>query len=580
MKIIIAKHSGFCMGVRMAMNTILRCAHASNASIQTLGPLIHNPQTISLLNKMNVSTVNSPEDISADTVVIRTHGVPPSIKKEVENKSANIIDATCPHVLRIHRIIDEHRKNGYGILIFGDGGHAEVKGLQGYAGEVCHLIQKPDDVQNLPLIDKVCLVAQTTQDISEWLKIKREVEKKFHNAKIFDTICRATDNRQKEVERLARMSDCVIVVGGKNSANSTRLYEIAKAISPASIHVETEAELNDKSFANMKTVAVVSGASTPSWLLQRVSERLREIDLRNKTLPVRAIEKSWKYLVAFKGYLALGAASMTYSAQSLQGNTIIPLHLLITAFYIHSMYVLNRLTYIRSHQYEEIFHLDPILTYRKLAQLLLLITGLSSLALASFLDKREFIIILGSTTAGILYHVKLLPKNNLPLLRHRRLKDIPLSKDLGIGIAWGVVCTAYPFESDKYFFSLPSLNFIFAFLFVFITAFTRTLFNDLHDIQRDMVVGRDTLPILMKNTFFRFFPILPATAIASTIICAVITATWPTVTLLLLLSPIFMLVCNLLFEKGLFEDETSFNGIVDLCFILPAITLLIALYMK
>jgi 4-hydroxy-3-methylbut-2-enyl diphosphate reductase len=561
------------MGVRMAMNTILRNAHTSNVPLQTLGPLIHNPQTISLLNKMNVSAVKSTDEITASTVVIRTHGIPPETMKNVVDKGVKIIDVTCPHVLRIHKIIDEHYKNGYSILIYGDEGHAEVVGLQGFANDRGYLVKNIEDIPKLPVMEKICLVAQTTQSIGDWLKIKNTVIESYPNAKVFDTICRATDNRQKEVEHLAEISDAVIIVGGKNSANSTRLYEIAKSLSKRALHVETEKELDASYFRDAKTVSIVSGASTPSWLLQRVSERLKEIDTINSPAPFKFPLIAWRYFIAFNGYLALGAALMTFTAQKLQGVTTSPLHLATSAFYIHSMYVINRLTHIRSYQFEEIFQADPILTHRKLSQALLILTCFSSLVCSFFMGTSFFILILLSTAAGLLYHVKIFPPNNLPLLRHRRPKDIPLSKDLGIAIAWGVICTATT-DAERYLGMFPSITTILTFLFVFSIAFTRTLFNDLHDIQRDMVVGRETLPILMGKKFPKVFPSVPVLFVSILIVTAILTSTWQKPLLFLLLTPLWTAVSHRFFTGGKLEDETIFDAIIDFSFVLPALIIL------
>ncbi|MBL8028127.1 MAG: 4-hydroxy-3-methylbut-2-enyl diphosphate reductase [Fibrobacteres bacterium] len=574
MRIIIAKHSGFCMGVRVAMNTILKNAHATKEPLQTLGPLIHNPQTIDLLGKMNVTAVKTVNDITASTVVIRTHGIPPDTMADVAAKGVNIIDATCPHVLRIHKIIDEHYKNGYTILIYGDKGHAEVVGLEGFARERGYLIQQEQDINNLPKdLNKVCLVAQTTQSLNDWQTIKERAIAKYPDVKVFDTICRATDNRQTEVERLARISDVVVVVGGKNSANSTRLYEIAKAACPKSLHVETEKELVPELFKETKMVAIVSGASTPSWLLQRVSERLKEIDAINSPTPLKIPMLFWRLFVAFNGYLALGAAFMTFAAQKLQGLPANPIHIAAAALYIHSMYVLNRLTHIKSYRFDEIFQTDPILAHRKLSQLLLIITGLSALSLSFFMDTALFILFASATAAGLLYHVKIFPPNRLPLLRHRRPKDIPLSKDLGIAFAWSIICTSATPES--LLLTLPSPSSLLTFLFVFATAFTRTLFNDLHDIQRDMIVGRETLPILMGKKFNKVFPAVPTLFITLIIISAVLFSIWPAQSLLLLVVPLWIYSCHRLSKTGNLEDETTFDAVIDFTFVLPAVILLI-----
>ncbi|MFH0921979.1 MAG: 4-hydroxy-3-methylbut-2-enyl diphosphate reductase, partial [Fibrobacterota bacterium] len=416
MKIIIARHSGFCMGVRMAMNTVLKIAHEQDRPIQTLGPLIHNPQTMELLRKKRVTAAATPGEVRTDTVVVRTHSVAPDVREALDRRGLSVVDATCPHVKRIHDIINEHYQQGYTILIFGDAGHAEVIGLQGYARDRGHLINSPGDLAAFPPGEKICLVAQTTQGLREYQAIKERAASRFQAPHIFDTVCRATDRRQTEVEALARGTDAVVVVGGKNSANSTRLAKIARRHNARAFHIETEQELSPADFEGLKSVAVVSGASTPSWLLNRVTDRLKEFSNSRRPAPLRWLNQGADLFVAYNGYLALCALLLTWAASNLQARPVRLSHLLTAALYINSMYILNRITNIRANQYEEIFHSDVIHKHRRFSVALCLMTGLASMALAFRLGFPEFTLTVLACVAGILYHVPLLPKNNLPLL--------------------------------------------------------------------------------------------------------------------------------------------------------------------
>jgi len=571
MKIIVARHAGFCMGVRMAVNTILKEANDASGPLQTLGPLIHNPQTMDLLRKKNVTTIQTPNDITAGTVFIRTHGVPPDIMAAIETKRVRIVDATCPHVKRIHRIIDDHYRHGYTIAIFGDADHAEVVGLKGFARERGHIISSLGEIEALPEREQICLVAQTTQSLKAYQAIKTHLLKRFPNAKVFDTICRATDNRQSEVENLARKADALIVVGGKNSANSTRLFEIAKRFNRRVFHIETEEELRPEDFKDVRSVAVVSGASTPSWLLNRVTDYLEEMATRPYPLPLRHALSLIRTLVSFDFFLGFSAVLLTGAVAVLQSNAPNLIHMLAAGLYIHSMYILNHLTHIAANQYEDIFKKDALVQHRRLSMFLCLLSGFASIALSYSLGSREFLLILSACSAGILYHVNLLPKNNFPFLRHRKLKDIALSKDLGIALAWSAVCVFSPDTLSTGWKAFLAPGTLFSLVFVFLLIFIRTILHDLHDIQRDRIVGRETIPIVLGKHLNFVFP----HALLLTLFTLPITAYFfgwipPKGVSLSVCAP-YLYFVHFLFERNRLTHPLIFDLVVDSVILLPGI---------
>lgn len=575
MKIIVARNSGFCMGVRIAVNTILKTAHETGGPIETLGPLIHNPPTMEMLRKKRVTAVKNPSEITADTVFIRTHGVPPGVKDDIERKKVRVIDATCPHVKRIQTIIAEHRGRGYDIIIFGDANHAEVEGLMGFAGERGHVIASPADLTALPRFEKACLVAQTTQSLKGYQEVKRAALALYPDAAVFDTICRATDSRQTEVERLARENDAVIVVGGKNSANSTRLAEIARHENPRVFHIETEEELVPAAFSGIRSVAVVSGASTPSWLLNRVTAHLAEISDAQRPFLLRQAAALVRMVVFSDLYLGLGAVLITWAASKMQGHAPDYLQMAVAGLYINSMYILNHLTNIEANRYEEIFKKDYILRHRGFSMAVCVVTGLLSVALAWRLGHGEFVLILLACLAGIIYHVTLLPKNNLPLLRHRRLKDIALSKDLGISIAWSAVCVMPSRHADMPA-ALSDPGVLTALVFVFTLVFARSIFHDLHDIQRDLVVGRETIPILLGKKIGLVYP-YPLLALLAAVPLAGVAAGWiAPAGAALALVPAYLYVIHFNFKRNRFSDPLIFDLLVDLAMVLPFLLLLAA----
>jgi (E)-4-hydroxy-3-methyl-but-2-enyl pyrophosphate reductase len=277
MKIHLAKTAGFCMGVERAMNRVMRSV-AAGGCVCTLGPLIHNPQEIERLQKMGVRVVEGAGEIGDDKVVIRTHGVSPAVRESLRREGARIEDATCPRVARVQGIIKGHAVKGFHTVIVGDPGHAEVVGLLGFTAGRGHVISREEEVKTLPEMDKVCVVSQTTMDRETYVRVSQALTARFGGrCQIFDTLCDSTEQRQEEVKELCRAVDALIVVGGKNSANTARLCTIAEQMNVPAYLVETAAELDLDQLKQYGEVAVTAGASTPTWIIAQVIERLKGV---------------------------------------------------------------------------------------------------------------------------------------------------------------------------------------------------------------------------------------------------------------------------------------------------------------
>ncbi|MEK7822223.1 MAG: 4-hydroxy-3-methylbut-2-enyl diphosphate reductase, partial [Planctomycetota bacterium] len=273
MKVKVAKTAGFCMGVKRAMDIVLDAAYTEKhkgATVYTDGPLIHNPQVLDLLQEKGIRTLKEGAELDKNRVVIRAHGITPSRKKEIESMGAKISDATCPHVMRVQNIIKRYSVQGYSTIIIGDSGHAEVVGLLGYAEGRGYVVGSMDDIDNLPPLEKVCVVAQTTQDKRLFQAATSRLKEKYKNCEVFETICGSTHDRQDEVINLCKSVDAMVVVGGRGSANTNRLVKICESEGVPTFHIETEAELNLGRLEDFEGVGVTAGASTPQWLLKRI----------------------------------------------------------------------------------------------------------------------------------------------------------------------------------------------------------------------------------------------------------------------------------------------------------------------
>jgi len=277
MKVTIAQTAGFCMGVSRAVNMALAAAlQEKKKPVYTYGPLIHNPQALQFLNEKGISILKNIPKTGTGAVIIRAHGVPPSDKKKIEKAGFNLIDATCPRVVRVQTIIAKHRQLEYTSIIFGDKEHPEVKGLIGCAGKKVYVINRLSELDNLPIFKKAVIVAQTTQDLYQFKQAVKTAENRFPHYKIFNTICDSTRKRQEEIKKLADSVDAAIVIGSYDSGNTCRLAKIASQTGKPSFHIETENDINFSLIAQFKHIGVTAGASTPDWVIQSVCEAIEK----------------------------------------------------------------------------------------------------------------------------------------------------------------------------------------------------------------------------------------------------------------------------------------------------------------
>lgn len=277
--IIIAPNSGFCFGVRRAID-IAESTLAPGGRVCSMGPLIHNPQVIERLRAQGLEPVDDISEISAGKVIIRSHGVHPAVLSQLAAKNVEVIDATCPLVKKAQQSAALLHDEGYTVIIVGERNHPEVQGLLGHAPGAL-VIDPRDDLSHVTRRAKIGLVAQTTQYLEDYRKvIDRVVEGDFEEIRVFNTICNATLVRQEAAVALAGKVDIMFVLGGRNSANTNRLAEICRATGVETHHIETAAELDESWLAGKTIVGVTAGASTPGWLVDEFIARLNEISAR------------------------------------------------------------------------------------------------------------------------------------------------------------------------------------------------------------------------------------------------------------------------------------------------------------
>jgi 4-hydroxy-3-methylbut-2-enyl diphosphate reductase len=261
--------------------------------IYTLGPIIHNNTVTEKLEAFGVRSVKDLDEIEPGSyVLVRSHGITPKLRQELVQRGLNICDATCPKVARVQAIIKSHVNQGYLTVIIGDHGHAETQGLLGYSddkGVVLSTMQEIERfIKGAAKDTRICVVAQTTQEPQVFQDLCKELGNHFKDIKIIDTICDATRKRQIEINKKASCYDCVIVAGGKNSANTTRLYETALKSGKKAFHIENSRELDEIDLKDCNSVLVTAGASTPFWIIHEVKENIRKSNLMENVLSLLA----------------------------------------------------------------------------------------------------------------------------------------------------------------------------------------------------------------------------------------------------------------------------------------------------
>lgn len=275
MKVIVAESAGFCWGVRRAVEKARGVLANGKGPVFTDGPLIHNRQMIEQLRQEGILAIATPAQAQGGTLLIRAHGIPPE-RRAVLAAAATLIDATCPDVARIQGLIRRHARGGFTILIYGDRGHAEVIGLLGFAEGRGTVLADADDVDGLPDLDRVCLVSQSTQVPCDYERVAARVQARFRTTVVLDTICESTKKRQTDLTILATQVDALVVVGGRDSANTMRLVELARALKPT-FHIETADDLEPGDFQHVRTVGVTAGASTPAFVISEVRAKLESM---------------------------------------------------------------------------------------------------------------------------------------------------------------------------------------------------------------------------------------------------------------------------------------------------------------
>lgn len=280
MEVIVAKSAGFCFGVKRAVEKVYEQIGRTDKPIYTYGPIIHNEEVVKDLEKKGVQVLETEDQLKAlkdGVVVIRSHGVGKHIYDIMEENGLEIVDATCPFVKKIHKIATEQNKDKRRLIIIGNEKHPEVEGIKGWGNDNTLVVETPEQVETLPLSEgeRLCIVSQTTFNYKKFQDLVEKFSETRYDILVLNTICNATQERQVEAKRIASEVDAMIVIGGKSSSNTQKLYEICRRECKNTYYIQTLGDLDPECVNSVRSVGITAGASTPNHIIEEVHTNVR-----------------------------------------------------------------------------------------------------------------------------------------------------------------------------------------------------------------------------------------------------------------------------------------------------------------
>lgn len=568
-QITVAKSAGFCPGVKSAIDKVLELSKQRTKKIYTLGPLIHNKQVIETLKEKNIESIDSPDDIKDKDciVVIRAHGIPPIEEAKLRSLGVEVVDATCPLVKRAQEKIRIYALQDYTTIIIGDKEHAEITGLMGYTEGHGRVISGPEEVKNLPHFEKLNVVAQTTQEPEVFALASDLLKSKADTLVVSNTICHPTTHRQKETVEQSKDADLVIVVGGKNSANTTRLYQIAERIAKKAMHIEKVEDLNKAMFHHVRKVFITAGASTPSWMIENISDAVHQILERPKNRFLAALAFLWRVAITSSLFTAASSVALIYVCIKLEGAVISHKLMLMAGLFVFSLHTLNRALEKGTSSSDSVRKF-LFATHRNKSHAAAYIAGAAALWLAFSINWKVFLAVAFFWAIGIWYpHKTQYTVANFG-------KFFPTSKDVFTTFGWAYMCAYVPaLQNAGMGISKYS---IYAVFFAFLLVFMRSVLCGIVQVHSDLIVGRENFYKAVGHvptfiTLFFFFTLLSAT------LFALYMMNWKTsLVISLLIGLSYYLVLLILFARKKIPERTTADTLIDIqFFILAALTYIV-----
>jgi 4-hydroxy-3-methylbut-2-enyl diphosphate reductase len=564
MKIKLAVTAGFCMGVRRAMELTMNSLRNHKSPIYTFGPLIHNPQVLAMLEQKGVrllEEIPAPGSIDGGAVILRAHGVAPAVKAALKTAGfSHIIDGTCGRVVRVQNIIRRAADAGMNIIIVGDAKHPEVAGLLAHAGNRGLVVGGEDAVEQLPQsLEKVVAVAQTTQNQEFYDHICRLLRARYGEIRIHQTICQATRQRQAEIMQLAREVDCVVVVGGRQSANSKRLAALVEDSGRPAVLVEDESALPDLTAYNY--VGITAGASTPNWMIKRVTRHLK--DLSQKRLLFNPLLRAGSFMSRSQMLSGVSAGLLSLALCRLLYLPLDWIMAAVACFFILPMHLINDLLERQADQYNDPGQTMFLQKHKNRLWGLSIASALLSLSLACWRSGiLPLVVLMAMAGMGMIYSLPIMPASLRSRWGIKSLRDIPGSKTIAVMLAWGTVTALLPLWCAGVFVSLPGAM---AFVYVAGLIFIKHSIIDVVSIQGDLFVGKETLPIVWGKRKTKKLIWAIYLGLAALLAVCLAVGIWPYAGLSLFVPLLTMgLLQDSFFRQSIFPEVGS-KSLLELC---------------
>ncbi len=463
----VAASAGFCPGVKKAIDAVLELESSGKKPVYTIGPLIHNRQVTENLEAKGITSIEKLEEATDKNgvLVIRAHGITPQFQKEVESMGMQVVDATCPLVKNVQRVITEYAAQGFDTVIIGDAGHAEVTGLLGYTQGKGAVVGTVEEAQKLPHFKKVNIVSQTTQKEETFYKIADIIKAKADICQISNTICHPTKQRQKETMDFAKNADLVIVVGGKHSANTARLALLCSELCPKVLHIEKAEELSAQDVKEPAKIFITAGASTPNWVIDNVAAQVRSLRSKDKINLPQLFKNIWSYVINTSVFTSFAAVCLTYVCMQLQGATRDISLYMLSGLFVFALTLINK-------GGTKVSKRNNIITSLTAA----LFTFWISLQYGAAIYLPMFIFL----ALGILYP-----------FRHKltRFAYLPGTKDIVTALGWCFVCVYIPAQTQDLLLRKSAyLAFTYGLLLVFI----RSVILSIGAESKDIILGKES----------------------------------------------------------------------------------------
>ncbi len=501
MKIELAKHSGFCTGVKKAINKIVGEINTCGEEIYIQGPIIHSPQTVEILEKRGLKIIKEGNIVNNRITAIRTHGISQNEYRKIKENAKRIINLTCSNVAHVQALVKKYSAGGYFVLILGDKNHAEVQGISSFASGGFFIISDITDIGSIPQADKYILVSQTTLDLDFFDEASLILKNKLNEIEIINTICSATGDRQNDLHNAVKNgADAIVVVGGKNSANTKRLAQIGIDSNIKTFHIETENELNSDEFKDIKQVIVSAGASTPSWIVNNVLEKLYEINFKNKKNHISFLIKSFfEFFIRTNLFSSLMTVFMTLAilpCRIFECDLSMPF---LSASFIFIMYSINNFFRPYEMQISKPFKYNLYSRYKYLLVFLTFIAFIYYLFFSLRSDYPAYGLYSIVFVCGFIYALPFVTKI-VSNTRNKFLKTIFGVKSIITSSGWSFTALIIPFTVFPY----DRFHFTALLIIIFSIIFVRNILIDLIDYQGDMLLGIETVITIfgLKTTKF------------------------------------------------------------------------------